>query len=88
MRINHNVNRLKVGDKITTDFFEGEETVVRTITHLFDDVRTGTGRGVLFDSGEECPCCHKYFGTSVIDNPKFLLTNNFVDAGWAIPVNE
>jgi len=83
MRINHNVNRLKIGDKITTDFFEGEENIVRTITELFDDVATESRRGVLFDGGEECPHCHKHFGKDAKD-----LYTDYIDAAWVIPVGK
>jgi hypothetical protein len=81
MRINKRVQDLKVGDKIVTDFFQGEENIVRTITELFDNVPTGSGRGVIFDAGEKCPCCGKYAGTPLKGYPK---SHDYLDAAWVI----
>jgi hypothetical protein len=85
MRINRNAKELKAGDKITTDFFSGEEKVVRTIIWIKDNPKMGSGREVFFDSGGFCPYCSKPLGTSL---EKYPLIYDGIDASWAILANK
>jgi len=82
MNINKNVQKLKAGDKITTEFFQNEEKVVRTIIWIEDNPKMGSGREVMFDGGEECPCCKRLLGTSLDDYKKGY---GGIDAAWVVP---
>jgi|GEM_PF-4704493 len=84
MRINKHTEKLKAGDKITTDFFEGEESVVRTIIWIEDNARMGSGREVFFDGGNECPCCHRLLGTPLSEHVRV----GGIDAAWAIAMKQ
>jgi hypothetical protein len=81
MRINKNVQELKEGDKITTDFFNGEEQVVRTIIWIEDNPKMGSGREVMFDGGNECPCCKRLLGTPL---SSYIKRYGGIDAAWVI----
>lgn len=85
IRMCKNPGELKVGDKITTDFHYGEEGVVRTITEIYDNVQTGSRRGIVADAGEPCPCCGRPFGTPVCASGG---SKSYIDAYWAVKVEE
>ena len=56
---------LKVGDKVTTDYWQDEKSVVRKITAIGKDGSFGSGYFASADNGGICPCCKKPFGTEI-----------------------
>ena len=78
------INSLKIGDKITSDFFEDEQGVIRTIIELYDNVNTSSRRGVVFDGGEPCPHCKRPYGKAI--NVDYFPLNGFIDAAYVTSV--
>jgi hypothetical protein len=81
---NNDVQSLKTGDKIITDFFKGEELVIRKIVWIKDNPEMRSGREVMFDGGiDTCEFCHRPFGTPLDDHKR---DKHGIDASWVIPV--
>jgi hypothetical protein len=75
----------KVGDKVTTSFIVGQESVVRTITDVDynSPLHYSSGVGIAFDGGEKCTCCGKTLGTSLSD---YIRRPGFIDSAWVTKV--
>lgn len=76
MTLNDKPHKLKIGDKITSEFYKNKKTVIRTITFIEKDSGTGSGYRASADGGEECKCC-KHIPSKNIER---------VDAAWFIPI--
>lgn len=71
------LSKIKVGDKVTTDFTSGEETVVHTVIKIEETETTGSGYRV-WTSVEKCSTCGKPHGKPL----------NGYDAAWVKPIKE
>jgi hypothetical protein len=73
------VRRLKVGDKVTTEFRPDESGIVRTVLEIVDDRRGfGSGRGVRMSDAPTCACCNR---------PFYPMSEKLLDAYWALPMD-
>lgn len=72
MRLNKKPEELKIGDKVTSDFYKREIDVVREITSIKKDDSTGSGYRATASPGEKCKCCNHIPGIEIKD----------VDAAW------
>lgn len=63
---------LKVGDKVLSDWYPGEEDVIRTITRVGEADLFPSGYVVSADGGGECPHCKRPYGKTI----------PLVDSGW------
>ena len=77
MNINKRPDLLKVGDKVTSDFYSSESSVVRTLTNISPNKGYGSGYVASADGGEACSHCGAVNGRPI----------NNVDAAWFISVN-
>lgn len=68
---------------MTSDYFHGEEEVVRTITSIVPDVKCFSGFKAMADGGVPCEHCGRTPGTKIVG-----LTGSGVDAGWFMPLDE
>jgi hypothetical protein len=73
---------LKVGDRVTTDFIEGEEAIVRRVTFIKESVTCQGGLLVCVDGGEPCGCCGRS-GTEIKGVSGFG-----IDSSWFKKVEE
>lgn len=64
--------RLKVGDKVKSDFWHDEKDIIRTITFFKKNSDYGSGYCASADDGGKCPCCGKPYGKTITG----------VDAAW------
>ena len=78
MRLNHQPQELQIGQKVVTDWDFKAPDVVRTLTTIFRDQKTGSGYKAAADAGEPCPHCHR----------TFTEPTPAVDAAWFRPVED
>jgi hypothetical protein len=78
MRLNRHPENLRVGQKVTTEFYAYEEQVIRRIVDIVSDPNCSCGFKASADGGIPCPACGHYLGKEV----------RFVDAAWFLPVEE
>lgn len=76
IRINKKANLLKVGDKVTSDFYPDEAHLIRNITSIYGDTDCGSGRRASVSGGIPCKLCKVSPGRMI----------RGVDAAWFIPV--
>jgi len=76
MRTNNKAKDLKLGDKVTTDYFPDKSDVVRKITSINYDNTCGSGVRIVANGGEVCKLCgHIPSGVTPA-----------IDGAWFIPV--
>jgi hypothetical protein len=65
----------KIGDRVTTDFYQDERDVVRRVTSVLRSAEFGSGWEVSADGGEVCSACGRRWGTPVerLDSTWFKL---------------
>lgn len=82
MRINTKLSNKKiaksisVGDLVTSEFYDHDAHVKRTVTRVEHDVSTETTVRIWADDGGVCPCCNRPLSKSI----------DGVDGAWFIPV--
>jgi len=47
----------QIGDKVISDFYKGEEKVIRIVTRCTSAISCGSGFRISTDGGKLCPCC-------------------------------
>ncbi len=67
-----NIEKIKIGDLVTTDHVDVEGNVVRRITGIVKNEKYGSGYGISADGGEPCKTCGKLEGTPI----------DSIDADW------
>lgn len=76
MSSNKHPELLKIGDKVTSDFYLEESKVIRTLTCIKKDSSCGSGYRASADAGEKCPCCGKFEGKPIGSR------HHGIDAAW------
>ena len=69
------IKKLKVGDKVMSDYDMDHADTVRTITEVEHNADTGSTVRIWANGGDPCPCCGREPAKSI----------NGVDGAWFIP---
>lgn len=70
--------KLKVGDKVTSDYWHDENDVIRKITAVYKDSNFTGGLAASADCGGICPCCKRPLGKEI----------SYVNISWFKKVEE